>query len=239
ITTTHKIIRHVVNIKNHTCTCREWQVSGKPCPHALALTTTTRNPKMEDYLHPYFSVRHFRLAYSGVIKPLTDKSQWAHVELDFTLRPPLQKRPVGRQRKNRIPGCMEFKGNRKSKGKWQVQCRNCLGRGHRTTSPKCPLNGTKKRKSRAKAKPGRKPGQVGTSQDEPTTSTPKRQKVAVDETALNTSPGPLTRRQLALSKEVGASTSQVVNTTTTMEVTTPTKKKRAVKKKLTPRKAKI
>ena len=42
----HKIIRHVVKIKNHVCTCREWQVSGKPCPHALALITTCRNPKM-------------------------------------------------------------------------------------------------------------------------------------------------------------------------------------------------
>jgi hypothetical protein len=101
---------------------------------------------MEEYLDPYFSVRLFRLAYSGVIKPLTDKSQWAHVEMEFKLKPPLQKRRVGRQRKNRIPSCVEQKGNKaKGKGKWQVQCRNCLGLGHRTTSPKCPLNGAKKR----------------------------------------------------------------------------------------------
>jgi hypothetical protein len=35
ITKNHKVIREVVNLKNKTCTCREWQVSGKPCPHAL------------------------------------------------------------------------------------------------------------------------------------------------------------------------------------------------------------
>jgi len=46
VTASHKIIRHVVNIKNHVCTCREWQVSSKPYPHALALITTCRNPKM-------------------------------------------------------------------------------------------------------------------------------------------------------------------------------------------------
>jgi hypothetical protein len=40
VTTSHKIIRHVVNIKDHVCTCREWQVSGKPCAHALALIIT-------------------------------------------------------------------------------------------------------------------------------------------------------------------------------------------------------
>jgi hypothetical protein len=68
------LIRHVVNIKDHICTCREWQVSGKPCPHALTLITTHRNPKMEDYMHPYFSVYHFRLAYGGVIRPLPDMS---------------------------------------------------------------------------------------------------------------------------------------------------------------------
>ena len=45
-----KIIRHVVNIQNHTCTCREWQVSEKPCAHALLLITTHRNPKIEDCL---------------------------------------------------------------------------------------------------------------------------------------------------------------------------------------------
>ena len=58
ITTTHKVIRQVVNLKNQTCSCREWQVSGKSCPHALALIITTRNPNMEDFLHPYFSVYH-------------------------------------------------------------------------------------------------------------------------------------------------------------------------------------
>ena len=74
VTASHKIIRHVVKIKNHVCTCREWQVSGKPCPHALALTTKYRSPKMEEYLDRYYSVYHFRLAYGGVIKPLPDKS---------------------------------------------------------------------------------------------------------------------------------------------------------------------
>ena len=54
VTDSQKIIRHVVNIKNHICTCREWQVSVKSCPHALALVTTCRNPKMEEYLHLTF-----------------------------------------------------------------------------------------------------------------------------------------------------------------------------------------
>ena len=136
----------MVNIQNHTCTYREWQVSRKPCAHALLLITTHRNPKMEDYLDPYYLVYHFRLAYGGVIKPLPDKSQWASVDPGFNVLPPLDKREVERQRKLRIPRCTENKGSKpRGKGMWQVQCKNCLGHGHRTTSPKCPLNGTKKR----------------------------------------------------------------------------------------------
>ena len=28
--------RHTVDLHNHKCSCREWQVTGKPCKHALA-----------------------------------------------------------------------------------------------------------------------------------------------------------------------------------------------------------
>jgi hypothetical protein len=37
-----EIKRHVVYLEEHKCTCREWQVSGRPCPHALAVITTER-----------------------------------------------------------------------------------------------------------------------------------------------------------------------------------------------------
>ncbi|XP_047948887.1 uncharacterized protein LOC125194687 [Salvia hispanica] len=154
ITDKHKVIRHVVNLEQHTCSCREWEISGKPCPHALAVITSHRNPKMEDYLHPYFSVRLFRLAYAGVISPFPDKSQWPSMNLGFKVLPPLAKRAPGRPRKNRIPGCLESKGNKsRTKGMWQVQCKRCKEFGHRDSSAKCVFNGTKKRKSRAKGRP--------------------------------------------------------------------------------------
>ena len=146
ITLEHEVIRHAVNLTAHTCTCREWQVSGKPCPHALALIISTRNPRMADYMDPCYSVHKYRLAYAGVIQPFPDRSQWPKVDLGFKLLAPLTKREVGRQRKNRIVGCLEkAQGKPRTKGKWKVQCKRCLGMGHRSTSPKCPLNGTKKK----------------------------------------------------------------------------------------------
>jgi len=39
-----EVRRHVVYLPQHVCTCREWQLTGKPCSHALAVITTLSNP---------------------------------------------------------------------------------------------------------------------------------------------------------------------------------------------------
>ncbi|CAN6348403.1 unnamed protein product, partial [Urochloa humidicola] len=166
--------------------------------------------------------------------------------------PPLKDRPVGRQRKNRYPSCLENKGNNKkprSKGLWKVQCQNCLQHGHRTTSPKCPLNGTKKRKSRAKKGPlGRPPGSS------------KKQKVAEEEMPVAEEESPVAEEEihapnntsqlgLIMAAEIMEAdqvnqlglimpaevmeTDQVI--TIAAPSTPPAKKKKAVKKKITPR----
>ena len=95
VTASQKIIRHVVDIQNHTCTCREWQVSGKPCGHALLPSLSKRD----------------------MVKPLPDKSPWVKVDPGIKVLPPLSKRDVGRQRKKRIPSCTENKGNKPASGK--------------------------------------------------------------------------------------------------------------------------
>jgi hypothetical protein len=198
ITPEHEIIRHRVNLAKHTCTCREWQVSGKPCPHALALIISTRNPRMADYLDPCYSVQKYKLAYAGVIHPLSDKSQWPKVNLGFNLLPPLTKKDVEKQRKNMIVGCLDKEqGKLRTKGKWQVQCKSCLGMGHRATSPKCPLNSQKIMKNSDKQ--GRPLGSTSCAAG---ASTPKRQKVSRNDSS-NASPGPVSERQLALTKAAG------------------------------------
>ena len=52
-----EIIRHVVYLDLQECTHREWQFSGKPCPHALVVITTERQPDMEKYVNRYYSVK--------------------------------------------------------------------------------------------------------------------------------------------------------------------------------------
>lgn len=137
----HEVHRHVVYILAHECTCGEWQLTGKPCPHAMAFITTVRNANMEGYVHNYYSVAKFRAAYEGVVQPITGKNQWPKVDLGFKLFPPLGKRSAGRPRKNRFPSFLE-KG-KSSRARRQCKCSRCGELGHRADG--CRLNANKKR----------------------------------------------------------------------------------------------
>ena len=55
--------RFIVNLQERTCSCRQWQVSGIPCKHALAFITSLSNAPIENYVDLYYSVEKFRVAY--------------------------------------------------------------------------------------------------------------------------------------------------------------------------------
>jgi hypothetical protein len=79
--------RHPVDLKNHKCSCREWQITGKPCKHALAWILSNRGMRIEDFVHEYYSVAKFRAAYEGRVEAIPDRSQWPVVDLDFKVHP--------------------------------------------------------------------------------------------------------------------------------------------------------
>jgi hypothetical protein len=158
--------RHIVKLNQRTCTCLEWQHTGKPCQHVLAFVTRQRGVDLEQFVHEYYSVNKFKSAYSREIEPLTDKTQWPQVELPFVVGAPLAKGSAGRRRKLRLKGCLEG-GQRKknveaanggengaapinAKGKKMIRgpmtCIRCGEKGHRQASSKCPLNGTAKKR---------------------------------------------------------------------------------------------
>ena len=137
-----EVRRHVVYLPQKMCTCRQWQITGKPCPHALVVITSMRQPDMGSFVHQYYSVEKFQAAYTGIIPNITDRNQWPEVDKAFKLYPPAQKKKEsGRLRKNRIKSARETGG----KATRQVMCPNCKEYGHRGGSWKCSLTGTKKR----------------------------------------------------------------------------------------------
>ncbi len=117
--------RHSVDLQHNKCSCREWQITGKPCKHALAWILSNRGMQISAFVHEYYSVAKFRAAYEARVEPIPDRSQWPEVDLGFKVRPPLLKRASGRPRKQRIRGCLEINANKKV-----VRCKRCRGFGH-------------------------------------------------------------------------------------------------------------
>ena len=56
-----------------------------------AYATRQRGVELEQFVHDYYSVNRFMAAYSREIEPLTDKTQWPHVDLLFGVGAPLEK----------------------------------------------------------------------------------------------------------------------------------------------------
>ena len=44
--------KHAVNLEEKTCSCRAWQVTGKPCSHALTfIAKISREVQMDEFVH--------------------------------------------------------------------------------------------------------------------------------------------------------------------------------------------
>ncbi|KAL5727687.1 hypothetical protein ACHQM5_000855 [Ranunculus cassubicifolius] len=64
-----------VDIEKLTCTCVQWQLSGVPCIHAVAVLLPRREPWAR-YCAPFYSVESFRKTYAGFIYPLDNIEDW-------------------------------------------------------------------------------------------------------------------------------------------------------------------
>ncbi|CAN6301543.1 unnamed protein product [Urochloa humidicola] len=136
------MFRYAVNLELKTCSCRAWQVCGKPCRHALSfIAKISREVHMEDYVHEYFSVDKFKKAYAGVFNPMTSKQFWPHVDLGYKIKKPILRRKPGRSRKSRFKAADE-PGSSKQK-----RCSEYHELGH--TNKKCQGGLTAKQKEAA------------------------------------------------------------------------------------------
>jgi hypothetical protein len=72
---------------------------------------------LEEFVDEYYSVEKFKNTYKRVVVPLGDKSFWPKVDIRVPVREPLVKRPVGRQRKNRMKGYLEDGSGKKKSDK--------------------------------------------------------------------------------------------------------------------------
>lgn len=134
-------ITHAVNLNERTCSCRAWQISGKPCSHALAfIAKLSRQVHMGDFVDECFSVERFRKAYAGLFNPMTSKHLWPLVDVGYKIKKPKLRRKPGRPRVSRMKASDEV-GQRKKR-----KCSECHELGHTAKYCQGGLTASQKRK---------------------------------------------------------------------------------------------
>ena len=124
--TKNRVWRYPVNLSTRECTCRQWQIRGKPCIHALHLMTVIggADGEVDQYCSEYFSVAKFMAAYADNVPALLGKDQWNIVDPGFKLHAPVITRPPGRPRNQRIRAGEEGRLPKKR------ACKKCGVLGH-------------------------------------------------------------------------------------------------------------
>jgi hypothetical protein len=81
--------RYRVNLEKKTCSCKQWQISGLSCLHALFFITSLRGPagEIDQYVHEYYSVARFNATYVDNVPSIEGKLQWDIVDSGFVLHP--------------------------------------------------------------------------------------------------------------------------------------------------------
>lgn len=128
----------IVNIGTHCCSCRDWQLYGIPCSHAVAALISARKD-VYAFIERCFTVASYCETYSEDIHPIPGKIEWkkeGEVPVDEdvrVVRPPKFRRPPGRPEKKRI--CVEDFNREKH----TVHCSRCNQTGHYKTTCKAEI----------------------------------------------------------------------------------------------------
>ena len=133
--------QYAVNIKEQTCSCRKWELTGIPCPHAIAaLWMAKKDPLL--YVSKWYTVETYMKCYEGSVCPMNGESEWGLTDVGEGPLPPLYGRAPGRAKKLRRRSAEEVQ-QAKEKTKKKVtrvgqinKCRYCHQRGHNMRSCK-------------------------------------------------------------------------------------------------------
>ncbi|WVZ51304.1 hypothetical protein U9M48_002459, partial [Paspalum notatum var. saurae] len=126
----HFANRFTVDLSKKQCSCRYWQLSGLPCPHAISCIFYKTN-SLAQYIAPCHSVAEFKKTYTYCLQPLEGMTSWP-----VSNRPPLKApgyvRMPGRPKKERIREPTEKpKSTRQiSRVGTVIRCRKCKQIGH-------------------------------------------------------------------------------------------------------------
>lgn len=133
------------SLKTGNCSCRQWGLSGIPCPHAVAAILYMEDDPVS-YVAHWFRIDTYKKAYAYSMKPLNGETMWVKQPYD-TILPPGDRRMPGRPKKCRRKDPSEEKKSSKAKQtktkhpevsrKGRIMtCTKCQRPGHNKTTCK-------------------------------------------------------------------------------------------------------
>ncbi|XP_057809117.1 uncharacterized protein LOC131023590 [Salvia miltiorrhiza] len=180
----HHEDKFVVVLESKTCTCRVWDSTGIPCVHAVsALAFLKQDPAA--YIHEYFSVERYKMAYAFGLEPLNGKKMWPDAE-GYTVLPPHIRRMPGRPKLKRKRDSDEVNPNDTNKLKKNgvtMTCRRCMQPGHNTRTcknepvEKQPRQDKKRGRPPKVKKPSEQSIEKGTTSSAPKVKKPSEQSI--------------------------------------------------------------
>nr|GEU43164.1 ankyrin repeat-containing protein [Tanacetum cinerariifolium] len=88
-----------IKLNTRTCSCGQWQLSGLPCGHLIAVMRHLRQSSVKQFVFSCFKTSVCRALYKEIIYDVGHPSEWEQPDGLITVLPPLMdKRPTGRPR---------------------------------------------------------------------------------------------------------------------------------------------
>jgi hypothetical protein len=124
---------YVLNLVRRTCGCKQWDMTGIPCAHAIcAIWSDNADPL--DYVNDWYIVDMLKNAYNEIVYPMSIEDHWTKTNGEH-VDPPMARIQSGRLRKVRTRGPDEPKNQyRMRKGEVTMRCSRCRGVGHNATT---------------------------------------------------------------------------------------------------------
>ncbi|XP_029148831.1 uncharacterized protein [Arachis hypogaea] len=124
--------KYVVDLAAGECSCRKWQMSGIPCPHAISCITF-KGLDLESYVDDYYKKEAYLRCYREVIHPVNGPELWERTQYNDVIPSPYRRpshRPV--KKRKRGPTDEDNRSQTHLSRRGQVQrCSNCSGVGHK------------------------------------------------------------------------------------------------------------
>ncbi|XP_038701798.1 uncharacterized protein LOC119998517 [Tripterygium wilfordii] len=118
-----------VNLAERECSCRQWDISGLPCCHAINCINF-KHHNIEDYVPICFKKPAYERCYDNIIEPTNGPNQWDDTKLPDILPPPTKK-VLGRPKKRRRLEQDEIRSTmKKSRVATPMRCHRCGITGH-------------------------------------------------------------------------------------------------------------